>query len=67
MNEQGFNMVKIKKVNTSLRLDKKMLKEFKILAIEKETSIQAIIETLILEYIEKNKENRSTESFIPNE
>nr|WP_319490342.1 ribbon-helix-helix protein, CopG family [uncultured Desulfobacter sp.] len=60
-------MVKIKKVNTSLRLDKKMLKEFKILAIEKETSIQAIIETLILEYIEKNKENRSTESFIPNE
>ncbi len=67
MNEQGFNMVKIKKVNTSLRLDKNVLKEFKILAIEKETSIQAIIETLILEYIEKNKGNRSTESFIPNE
>nr|WP_321400978.1 ribbon-helix-helix protein, CopG family [uncultured Desulfobacter sp.] len=60
-------MVKIKKVNTSLRLDKNVLKEFKILAIEKETSIQAIIETLILEYIEKNKGNRSTESFIPNE
>ena len=60
-------MVKIKKVNTSLRLDKKVLKEFKILAIEKETSIQAIIETLILEYIEKNKETQNPESFIPNE
>ncbi|WP_035237552.1 ribbon-helix-helix protein, CopG family [Desulfobacter vibrioformis] len=49
-------MVKTKKVNTSLRLDKKVLKELKILAIEKETSVQAIIEKLIHEYIEKNKE-----------
>jgi hypothetical protein len=49
-------MVKTKKVNTSLRLDKKVLKDLKILAIEKETSVQAIIEKLILEYIKKNKE-----------
>lgn len=49
-------MVKTKKVNTSLRLEKKVLKELKILAIEKETSAQAIIERLILEYIRKNKE-----------
>lgn len=49
-------MVKTKKVNTSLRLDKKVLKELKILAIEKETSVQAIIEDLIHKYIEKNKE-----------
>ena len=49
-------MVKTKKVNTSLRLDKKTLKELKILAIEKETSVQAIIENLILKYIEKNKD-----------
>ncbi|NWH04745.1 CopG family transcriptional regulator [Desulfobacter latus] len=49
-------MVKPKKVNTSLRLEKKVLKVLKILAIEKETSVQAIIENLIYEYIEKNKE-----------
>ncbi|HAR34904.1 MAG TPA: CopG family transcriptional regulator [Desulfobacter sp.] len=49
-------MVKTKKVNTSLRLDKKVLKDLKILAIEKETSVQGIIEKLILEYIKKNKE-----------
>ena len=49
-------MVKTKKVNTSLRLHKKVLKELKILAIEKETSVQAIIESLIHEYIKKNKE-----------
>ena len=49
-------MAKTKKVNTSLRLEKKVLKELKILAIEKETSLQAIIENLIHEYIEKNKE-----------
>ncbi|NDY71871.1 CopG family transcriptional regulator [Desulfobacter hydrogenophilus] len=48
-------MVKIKKVNTSLRLEKKVLKALKILAIEKETSVQAIIENLIHEYIKKNK------------
>jgi len=48
-------MVKIKKVNTSLRLEKKVLKALKIMAIEKETSVQAIIEKLIHEYIKKNK------------
>ena len=49
-------MVKVKKVNTSLRLEKKVLKQLKILAIEKETSVQGIIERLIHEYIKKNKE-----------
>ncbi len=49
-------MAKSKKVNTSLRLEKKVLKELKILAIEKETSVQAIMEKLIHEYIQKNKE-----------
>ncbi len=49
-------MVKVKKVNTSLRLEKKVLKQLKIIAIEKETSVQAIIENLIHEYIKKNKE-----------
>jgi hypothetical protein len=32
-----------------------VLKALKILAIEKETSVQAIIENLIHEYIKKNK------------
>lgn len=41
---------KVKK-NTSLRLDKKTLKALKILAIEQETSIQKLIETLVKDYI----------------
>ena len=49
-------MPKMKKVNTSLRLEKQVLKELKIMAIEQETSVQAIIEKLIHEYIKKNKE-----------
>jgi len=39
------------KKNTSLRLDKKTLKALKIMAIEKETSVQKLIETLIHDYI----------------
>ncbi|THB72657.1 MAG: ribbon-helix-helix protein, CopG family [Desulfobacteraceae bacterium] len=45
-----------KKVNTSLRLDKKTLKALKLIAVEKETSVQAIIEKLILDYLKKMKE-----------
>lgn len=47
-----------KKRNTSLRLDKKTLKALKIRAIEEETSVQKIIETLIDDYL---KSPRNTE------
>lgn len=44
---------KSKKKNTSLRLDAEMLKALKIRAIHEDTSIQKIIETLILNYLGK--------------
>jgi len=40
--------------NTSLRLDKDKLKKLKILAIERETSVQKILEDLIERYLEEN-------------
>jgi hypothetical protein len=40
------------KKNTSLRLDKQTLKALKIHAIENETSIQNLIESLIKDYLE---------------
>lgn len=39
--------------NTSLRLEKKTLKTLKIIAIEEDTSVQQIIESLINEYLVK--------------
>ncbi|WP_198265686.1 CopG family transcriptional regulator [sulfur-oxidizing endosymbiont of Gigantopelta aegis] len=42
---------KSNKKNTSLRLDKQTLKALKIKAIEQETSIQNLIESLILNYL----------------
>lgn len=42
---------KASKKNTSLRLDNKTLKKLKIQAIEKETSVQKIIENLINNYL----------------
>lgn len=51
-------MAKEKKKSTSLRLDPKVLKELKLLAVEQETSIQAIVETLVKEYIERHKSGR---------
>jgi hypothetical protein len=39
------------KKNTSLRLDEKKLKALKIRAIETDSSIQAIVEQLIDEYL----------------
>lgn len=39
------------KKNTSLRLDTKTLKALKIRAIEEESSVQAIVEELIKEYL----------------
>lgn len=49
-------MAKEKKKSTSLRLDPQVLKELKLLAIEQETSIQAIVESLVTEYIKQHKE-----------
>lgn len=43
------------KKNTSLRLDKQTLKALKIHAIENDTSIQNLIETMIKEYLAKLK------------
>lgn len=51
-------MAKEKKKSTSLRLDPKVLKELKLLAVEQEKSIQSIIESLVKEYISKYKSNR---------
>ncbi|TKB28279.1 ribbon-helix-helix protein, CopG family [Desulfopila sp. IMCC35006] len=48
-------MTKEKKKSTSLRLDPKVLKELKLLAIEQDTSIQAIVESLVIEYIKQYK------------
>ena len=45
-----------KKVNTSLRLEKRVLKQLKLIAVEKETSVQAILEKMIQEYLEKKKD-----------
>ena len=42
------------KKNTSLRLDSKTLKALKIRAIEEDSSIQAIVERLITEYLNNN-------------
>jgi hypothetical protein len=49
-------MAKEKKKSTSLRLDPQVLKELKLLAIEQETSIQAIVESLVTKYIKQHKE-----------
>jgi hypothetical protein len=43
-----------KKKNTSLRLEKEMLKRLKQAALEEETSIQDIIERLIREYLDRH-------------
>lgn len=51
-------MTKEKKKSTSLRLDPKLLKELKLLAVEQDSSIQSIVETLIKEYVERHKSRR---------
>ena len=43
------------KKNTSLRLDKQTLKALKIHAIESDTSIQNLIESLINDYLKKSR------------
>jgi len=44
----------VTKKNTSLRLDSNVLKALKIKAIEQDSSIQKIVETLIHDYLESN-------------
>ena len=46
------------KKNTSLRLDKQTLKALKIHAIENETSIQNLIESLIKDYLKKQSRDK---------
>lgn len=46
-----------KKANTSLRLDRKTLKALKTRAIEEETSVQKIIETLVDGYLARSKKS----------
>ncbi len=48
-------MAKEGKKNTSLRLEAKALKELKIMAIEQDTSVQAIVEKLVTDYIKAQK------------
>ncbi len=41
-----------KKKNTSLRLENDVLKRLKIRAIEEDTSVQSLVETLVLNYLD---------------
>lgn len=51
-------MAKEKKKNTSLRLESKVLKQLKIIAIEQDTSVQAIIESLVTDFIGDHKKKK---------
>lgn len=55
MRECAMVKEKAMKKSTSLRLEPKVLKELKLLAVEQDTSIQAIIEKLVKGYIQKHK------------
>lgn len=55
-------MAKEGKKNTSLRLETKVLKELKIIAIEEDTSVQAIVETLIKDFLLTQKKKRKKTS-----
>tara|TARA_A100001388_G_C28566670_1_gene402219 strand:+ start:111 stop:413 length:303 start_codon:yes stop_codon:yes gene_type:complete len=46
---------KIKRKNTSLRLDEAMLKKLKIYAVKKDTSVQQIIEDLVERFLKNKK------------
>jgi len=54
-NDNTSGSDKAGKKNTSLRLDNKTLKALKIIAIENDTSVQKIIETLVKKYIDEAK------------
>ncbi len=51
-------MAKDIKKNTSLRLETKVLKELKMIAIEEDTSVQTIIESLVKEFIRKKRKKK---------
>ncbi|THB76922.1 MAG: CopG family transcriptional regulator [Desulfobulbaceae bacterium] len=55
-------MPKENKKNTSLRLENKVLKELKIVAIEEDTSVQAIVETLIQNFLKNHKKKKRKDS-----
>ena len=46
---------KVKRKNTSLRLDEAMLKKLKIYAVKKDTSVQQIIEDLVGGFLKNKK------------
>ena len=46
---------KVKRKNTSLRLDEAMLKKLKIYAVKKDTSVQQIIEDLVEGFLKNKK------------
>jgi len=51
-------MAKENKKNTSLRLEPKILKQLKIIAIEQDSSVQAIVERLVTDYVKVNKKSK---------
>ena len=46
---------KVKRKNTSLRLDEAMLKKLNIYAVKKDTSVQQIIEELVEGFLKNKK------------
>ena len=46
--------MEIKQLN--IRVDAEILKELKIIAIKKDTSIQKIVYDLVVEYVKQNKD-----------
>jgi len=46
---------KVKRKNTSLRLDSDTLKALKIHAVKKDASVQSIVEKLIKNYLKRQK------------
>ncbi|HAV13326.1 MAG TPA: CopG family transcriptional regulator [Opitutae bacterium] len=52
---KGVAKKKDKRKNTSLRLDSDTLKELKIHAIKKDTSVQQIVEKLVHDYLKRKR------------
>lgn len=46
---------KLKRKNTSLRLEESVLKKLKIYAVKKDTSVQQIIEDLVVGFLKNKK------------
>ncbi len=58
MSLEETGMAQEKEKSISLRLDARVLKELKLLAVVQEMSIQTRVENLVKKYIEKNKLRR---------